>query len=99
MTTAERISLLEALIQALEELLKPTMYEQPDFIPDDKDAPEWAKWKAMDKNGWWYWYSDCPCSYVSEWKNTNPACPIDKITNTNRIDPEYWKRSLMEVKR
>lgn len=24
--------------------------------PDWKDAPEWAKWLAMDANGQWYWY-------------------------------------------
>jgi hypothetical protein len=28
--------------------------------PQWKDAPEWAKWLAMDKNGQWYWYEG-PC--------------------------------------
>jgi hypothetical protein len=24
--------------------------------PDWKDAPEWANWLAMDRDGMWYWY-------------------------------------------
>lgn len=28
--------------------------------PDDKDAPEWAKWKAMDKSGVWFYYDKSP---------------------------------------
>lgn len=28
--------------------------------PDWKDAPEWAKWVAMDDDGDWYWYEEEP---------------------------------------
>jgi hypothetical protein len=28
--------------------------------PDWKDAPEWAKWLAMDDNGEWYWFIEKP---------------------------------------
>ncbi len=28
--------------------------------PDWKDAPEWAKWLAMDSDGEWHWYSHKP---------------------------------------
>ncbi|HPS39448.1 MAG TPA: hypothetical protein PL124_08570 [Candidatus Cloacimonadota bacterium] len=28
--------------------------------PDWKDAPDWAKWLAMDANGIWGWYSNKP---------------------------------------
>lgn len=28
--------------------------------PDWKDAPEEAKFLAMDFTGYWYWYSECP---------------------------------------
>jgi hypothetical protein len=32
----------------------------PDYIPDWKDAPEWATCKAMDADGIWNWYSSKP---------------------------------------
>jgi len=28
--------------------------------PDWKDAPEWAKWLAMDENGDWFWFEFSP---------------------------------------
>lgn len=28
--------------------------------PDWNDAPEWARWLAMDYNGNWYWYKNEP---------------------------------------
>jgi len=28
--------------------------------PDWKDAPNWAKYLAMDSNGNWYWYENKP---------------------------------------
>jgi hypothetical protein len=39
----------------------------PDFIPDWKDAPEWATCKAMDKSGIWNWYSSQP--YIEDGMN------------------------------
>jgi len=35
--------------------------------PDWKDAPEWAKWLAMDEDGSWYWYEKEPYSGDGEW--------------------------------
>lgn len=31
-----------------------------DMKPDWKDAPEWAKWLAMDADGHWYWFEGEP---------------------------------------
>jgi len=31
--------------------------------PDWKDAPEWARWLAMDDDGSWWWYSIRPKNY------------------------------------
>ena len=31
-----------------------------DFKPDWKDAPEWAKFLAQDKDGSWYWFEKKP---------------------------------------
>ena len=28
--------------------------------PDWKDAPEWAQWLAMDRDGKWTWFEDEP---------------------------------------
>jgi hypothetical protein len=28
--------------------------------PSWKDAPEWANWLAMDRDGTWYWYQNRP---------------------------------------
>jgi hypothetical protein len=28
--------------------------------PDWKDAPEWAKWLAMDEDGEWFWFKSRP---------------------------------------
>jgi hypothetical protein len=30
---------------------------------DWKDAPEWARYLAMDASGWWYWYEQEPAAY------------------------------------
>jgi len=37
--------------------------------PDDADAPEWARFKAQDKGGTWYWYEARPValSEDAEW--------------------------------
>lgn len=28
--------------------------------PDWKDAPDWANWIAMDRDGWWTWFASKP---------------------------------------
>jgi hypothetical protein len=35
--------------------------------PDWKDAPEWAKWLAMDRDGEWYWYEFEPAIANDQW--------------------------------
>ena len=35
--------------------------------PDWADAPEWAEWLAMDKDGSWYWYSLKPIADSDDW--------------------------------
>lgn len=99
MKLSERIAALEARIKILEDRLIQPEYEQPDFIPDDKYAPDGAVCVAMDADGWWWWYKDMPqvgvLSFLGLWMQHRAGV----CTNTARIDPEYWKRSLMEVKR
>lgn len=39
--------------------------------PDWKDAPEWARYLAKDKNGTWFWYASKPDKMESGyWNNT-----------------------------
>ena len=101
MTIDERIAILESRIQVLEDKLKQNIYELPDLIPNDKDAPEWAKWKAMDMDGEWWWYSKEPRLVSSCWVLHIHLYSTsgDKITNINKIDPEYWKNSLTKIDR
>lgn len=36
--------------------------------PSWSDAPEWAKYLAMDKDGWWWWHELEPkITFVEEW--------------------------------
>jgi hypothetical protein len=37
--------------------------------PDWKDAPEWARWLAMDGDGSWWWYEQKPrwIKLTSQW--------------------------------
>ena len=34
--------------------------------PDWKDAPEWASYLAMDRNGCWWWYEFKPTIFLNE---------------------------------
>ena len=38
--------------------------------PQWKDAPEWAEWLAMDRNGSWYWYEFEPTDECDDWSYT-----------------------------
>ena len=63
--------------------------------PDWKDAPEWAKFLAMDRNGDWYWYEDKPFVNSNErqgtkiWTGTRRAQLAEKSSN-------QWKETLEE---
>jgi len=38
---------------------------EPDFVPPWDDAPDWAWYRAQNKNGRWLWYEKYPtCQYV-----------------------------------
>lgn len=62
--------------------------------PDWKDAPEWAKWLAQDKDGDWFWWERKPlisprCSYwmPSVYGKQFKRAPKGKIN-------DEWKKSL-----
>ncbi|HMA79054.1 MAG TPA: hypothetical protein VKP88_08085 [Candidatus Paceibacterota bacterium] len=45
-------------------------------LPDEywEDAPEWAEWVAMDKDGEWFWYKGKPFTGKSVWFRTVGRC-------------------------
>lgn len=56
--------------------------------PDWKDAPEWAKYLAQDKDGEWYWFECRPemeseCWYLSKY-----------VGQTEKASKEAWERTL-----
>ena len=59
--------------------------------PDWKDAPEWAQWLAMDRNGEWYWHElePEPNEFYGEWVS------LGKIQKVNTQNP-IWKGNLKQ---
>jgi hypothetical protein len=60
--------------------------------PSWEDAPEWAKYLAMDGQGGWYWFEKKPKPniFFSQW------IPKD-LTRCEKAyvdDQEYWNDSL-----
>ena len=50
--------------------------------PDWKDAPEWANYLSMNRDGWWWWHELMPTIFENcyEWVQVEGyarACPID----------------------
>lgn len=69
--------------------------------PDYADAPEWARWKAQDADGEWFWYRHEPDLDI----NSGQWGPLVGSENT-RFAAEGlipaghdWKTTLREVKR
>jgi len=42
--------------------------------PNWKDAPEWARYLAQNKNGTWCWYENEPYRDFDMWKNIGGKC-------------------------
>jgi len=55
--------------------------------PDWKDAPEWAQYVAMDRDGTWYWYEVYPSKFHDSW--------ISSYKNEHCI-VRGWEESLEE---
>lgn len=61
--------------------------------PNWKDAPEWAKFMAMDRSGQWSWYEESPFAepYSGCWDIMTPGYR-NQVASTP--DTENWKESL-----
>ena len=57
--------------------------------PDWKDAPEWANYMAMDRDGSWWWYQNKPKANVYE------EAWLAKSKEYERCDNcDFWKETL-----
>jgi hypothetical protein len=56
--------------------------------PDWNDAPEWANYAAMDKEGDWYWYEILPRKLCTRWLSEDGKC---EMVNFSRM---VWESSL-----
>lgn len=63
------------------------MNENRAFLkPSWDDAPEWANWVAMDKDGSWWWHDHKPAIKEGHWVS---------CSGIQRIDPNLgWEQSL-----
>ena len=61
--------------------------------PAWKDAPEWARWLAMDEDGSWWWYAERPVKDASWGKFRNEV--EGSLGQKARYSEEFdWQLSL-----
>lgn len=56
--------------------------------PDWKDAPEWARYLAMDEHGTWCWYEEEPLKLTHIWVDS------DGQYSYASLPPSHWESSL-----
>lgn len=63
-----------------------------DMKPDWKDAPEWAKWLAMDEDGVWCWFESEPelesTFWVTDDKYQDASEPVNKWKDSLEARPD-----------
>lgn len=64
--------------------------------PDWKDAPEWAKFLAMDKDGTWHWYQEelYPDQDEGQWMFFGAHCRYEIAGKQNSTTDDEWKATL-----
>ncbi len=63
--------------------------------PDWKDAPEWARFLAMDQDGDWYWYEDKPFVNNNSWQGTQ-IWTGTRRTQLAKKSSSRWEETLEE---
>lgn len=73
--------------------------------PSWKDAPEWAKWLAQDKDGIWSWFSTKPephnfglyanGTFLASGKGKKESC--NNTTHTITRINEDWRRTIVKA--
>lgn len=55
--------------------------------PEWKDAPDWAMYTAMDRDGEWYWYENEPIPRDDFWEVSEGKCRM-------AYEPSHWTETL-----
>ncbi len=81
----------DALNVCMERLEWAKKQNEIDTTPDWSNAPDWANWRAHDKNGKWYYFEYRPVEFRNSWIAHGDGLVL-------RIDLEAhdWKTSLQE---
>jgi len=66
--------------------------------PDDADAPEWARWKAQDADGCWYWHVGKPVASGLAWIRGEKPYKLDFAEYGKTPVGHDWRTTLREVK-
>lgn len=81
-------ALVESLVRSLEQSQAVTTINW-------SNAPEWANWLAMDKNGLWVWFSDEPECYVKSWFHSEDS-GIHQHYEDCQLVASDWTKSLQK---
>ena len=66
--------------------------------PDDADAPEWARWKAQEANGDWFWHEIQPFIDDGEWAIYCNNDEMQVIASRGKIPAGHnWRATLTQV--
>jgi len=66
--------------------------------PDDKDAPEWANWKAQDENGLWGWFKNKQTPVLGVWADFEDAVGETFAARKGEVLGD-WRDTLKQVER
>ena len=69
------------------------VYAAVDAVDPWAGAPEWAKYKAQDKSGAWYWFDSMPKKGVYEWRVGSARSAA--LYASRNDQPEDWRRTLI----
>lgn len=64
--------------------------------PEWSDAPEWAKWLAQDKDGWYSWWNIEPvaCDKAECWNQGKPMEEWEYLDVSVGALAEDWRKAL-----
>ena len=66
--------------------------------PDDADAPEWARYKAQEADGKWFWHEGQPFIDDGEWCMYSPNDEMQVIASRGKVPAGHdWRKTLKLV--
>lgn len=67
--------------------------------PPDREAPEWAEWKAQDEDGIWYWHGDCPAEGDVLFHHPASTIHCQLATHGKIPSGHRWQDTLTRINR